>query len=193
MDDILIYSKTESEHLDHVRAVLEALKRNRLHVKLKKCVFAHASIPFLGFLVTSSGVCPDPAKVKAVENWPLPSTVTEVRSLLGFANYCRRFIKNFASIASPLTELTRASVPFPAQLSADAVASFDALKLALTSAPLLILPKVGPDAEFAMYTDASTLAIGAVLMQDQGKGLQPVAYESRKLNAHERNYPVCDL
>jgi len=158
LDDILIYSKTECEHLDHVRAVLEALKRHRLHVKLKKCVFVHASISFLGFLVTSSGV---PAKVKAVENWPLPFNVTEVRSFLGFANYCRRFIKDFASIAAPLTELTRASVPFPAQLSADAVAAFDALKLALTSAPLFILPKVGPDAEFAMYTDASTLAIGA--------------------------------
>ena len=123
LDDILIYSKTGSEHLDHVRAVLEALKRHRLHVKLKKCVFAHASIPFLGFLVTSSGVCPDPAKVKAVENWPLPSNVTEVRSFLGFANYCRRFIKDFASIAAPLTELTRGSVPFPARLAPEAVAS----------------------------------------------------------------------
>ena len=67
------------------------------------------------------------------------------------------------------------------------------MKLALTSAPTLILPSVGPDADFALYTDASALAIGAVLMQDQGKGLQPVAYESRKLNTHERNYPVCDL
>ena len=193
LDDILIYSKTESEHIEHVQSVLAVLKQHQLQVKLKKCVFARNSIPFLGFLVTSAGVCPDPAKVKAVVDWPLPTNVTEVRSFLGFANYCRRFIKDFAATAAPLTELTRASVPFPPQLSADAIASFDALKLALTSAPLLVLPSIGPDSEFALYTDASTIAIGAVLMQDQGKGLQPVAYESRKLNTHEVNYPVCDL
>ena len=193
LDDILIFSKTESEHLEHLRIVLTALQQHLLHVKLKKCVFARCSIPFLGFLVTSGGVLPDPAKIQAVKDWPLPRNTTEVRSFLGFANYCRRFIRNFATIAAPLTELTRTSSPFPDQLTPDAIASFEALKLALTTAPLLILPSLGPDADFVLYTDASTLAIGAVLMQDQGAGLQPVAYESRKLNSHERNYPVCDL
>jgi RNase H-like domain found in reverse transcriptase/Reverse transcriptase (RNA-dependent DNA polymerase)/Integrase zinc binding domain/Retroviral aspartyl protease/Chromo (CHRromatin Organisation MOdifier) domain/DNA N-6-adenine-methyltransferase (Dam) len=193
LDDILIYSKSLPEHLDHLEQVLATLKQHKLQVKLKKCSFGKVSVPFLGFLVTKEGIRPDPAKVRAVQDWPVPTNVTEVRSFLGFTGFCRRFIRDYARIALPLTHLTRSDVPFPTQLTSAQLAAFAALKLALTSAPLLLLPRLGPDQDFVLYTDASQLAVGAVLLQDQGQGLQPIAYESRKLSPAEVNYPVSEL
>lgn len=192
LDDILIYSKTPEEHLHHLRLVFEKLQQHDLRVKLKKCAFARTSIPFLGFLVTDKGVCADPAKVKAVSEWPLPTNVTEIRSFLGFTGFCRRFIKDYARIAAPLTDLTKGSKAFSGILPTAAQAAFAAMKLALTTAPVLVLPYVGSDATFTLFCDASATAIAAVLLQDQGHGLQPVAYESRKLNPAECNYPIVE-
>ena len=193
LDDILVYSKSAEEHLDHLNQVLTTLAAHKLKVKLKKCAFGQSSVPFLGLLVTDKGVLPDPDKVRAVQDWPPPTNVTEVRSFLGFTGFCRKFIRDYATLAAPLTRLTRSDVPFPAQLTPDQQAAFSALKHALTSAPLLVLPKLGAEHEFTLYTDASQMAVGAVLLQDQGLGLQPVAYESRKLNDHEKNYPIAEL
>ena len=191
LDDILIYSKTPEEHLVHLDSVLATLQKHKLHVKLKKCAFGRTSIPFLGFLVTSEGIRPDPAKIEAVKSWPPPTSVSEVRSFLGFAGFMSRFIKDYSAIAAPLTHLTRSDVPF--LWTPDAQSAFQAVKLALTTAPTLVLPELGPDSEFTLFTDASITAVGAVLLQDQGKGLQPVAYSSRKLNVHEVNYPITEL
>ncbi|GAX85873.1 hypothetical protein CEUSTIGMA_g13289.t1 [Chlamydomonas eustigma] len=167
LDDVLIYSKTEAEHLQHIKLVLEAFDRCNLK------------------------------KTAAVADWPLPSDITSVRSFLGFTGFYRRFIRDYAKIAAPLTDLTRSTVvPFPPILPPSAVASFNQLKTALLSAPLLLIPHTGPDSTFILYTDASTLGLGAALLQDQGQGPQPVCYESRKLyklTPAERNYSTHEI
>ncbi|KAL0543974.1 hypothetical protein IC582_019084 [Cucumis melo] len=112
IDDILIYSKTEAEHEEHLRQVLETLRANRLYAKFSKCEFWLKKVSFLGHVVSSEGVSVDPAKIEAVTNWPRPSTVNEIRSFLGLASYYRRFVEDFSRIASPLTQLTRKGTPF---------------------------------------------------------------------------------
>ena len=197
LDDILIYSRSPEEHLQHVQAVLDVLAANDLHLSLKKSKFGRHSTKFLGYQLSSrdgtTTLSIDPGRIEAVQNWPLPRTQTEVRSFLGFVAFCRRWIRNFSSIAAPLTDLTRSSVPFPATLPPDAIESFNALKQAMTTAPVLAIPVTGPDAEFTIYTDASSRAIGCVLLQQTSLGLQPVAYDSRKLKSEETRYPVHEL
>ncbi|GAX78391.1 hypothetical protein CEUSTIGMA_g5833.t1 [Chlamydomonas eustigma] len=193
LDDVLIYSKTEAEHLQHSKLVLEAFDRCNLKVKLPKCSFATSSTRFLGYLVSSQGLAADPKKTAAVADWPLPSDITSVRSFLGFTGFFRRFIRDYAKIAAPLTDLTRSTVPFSLILPPSAVDSFNQLKTTLLSAPLLLIPHAGPDSTFILYTDASTLGLDAVLLQDQGQGPQPVCYEPRKLTPAECNYSTHEL
>lgn len=189
LDDVLIYSRSEREHLQHVESVMQALQGAKLHCKLSKCRFARDTTIFLGFQVSRDGISMDPKKVAAILNWSVPSTLTEVRAFLGFAGFYRRFIRNFSTIAAPLTSLTSATKPFPPKLPADAVDAFHRLKTAVTTAPVLKVPDTGPEATFELYTDASLVGIGAVLEQDG----QPVCFESRKLNPAERNYPIHEL
>lgn len=190
LDDVLIYSKNEEEHLRHIELVLQAFEKAKLRVKLSKCSFARKSTRFLGYIVSGEGLSVDPKKTSAVADWPLPHDHTSTRSFLGFVGFFRRFIKDFAKIAAPLTDLTKSTVPFPDKLPQAAVDAFHLLKAALVAAPLLIVPFTGPEATFELYTDASGVGLGAVLLQDQGKGPQPVCYESRKLSPAEQNYPV---
>jgi len=188
LDDILIFSRSAEEHARHLQLVLEALEKNELYVGLSKCAFGLNEVNFLGHVVGADGVKPDPAKVVAVREWPTPKSVREVRSFLGLTGYYRRFIRHYASKAVPLTELTKADTPWcwgPQQHSA-----FNALKAALSQAPVLVMPN--PELPYEVYTDASNFALGAVLLQDQGKGKQPVAFLSRKLSPTERRYPTGD-
>ena len=186
IDDILIYSRTPQEHLQHLRKVLTLLRTHRLFAKASKCVFGVSEIDFLGHTISADGIMVDKAKVKAILEWPEPKSVSDVRSFLGLANYYRRFIRNFGGIAAALSELLKQNVPW--QWTDREAHSFRTLKDALTSTPVLQI--ADPKLNFELHTDASDFAIGAVLMQDQGKGFQPIAFESHKLTEPERRYPT---
>ncbi|KAL0536770.1 hypothetical protein IC582_025731 [Cucumis melo] len=185
IDDILIYSKTEAEHEEHLRMVLQTLRDNKLYAKFSKCEFWLKQVSFLGHVVSKDGVSVDPAKIEAVTGWTRPSTVSEVRSFLGLAGYYRRFVENFSRIATPLTQLTRKGAHFVWSKACED--SFQTLKQKLVTAPVLTVPD--GSGSFVIYSDASKKGLGCVLMQ-QGK---VVAYASRQLKSHEQNYPTHDL
>ncbi|KAL4018245.1 hypothetical protein IC575_021835 [Cucumis melo] len=185
IDDILIYSKTEAEHEEHLRIVLQTLRDNKLYAKFSKCEFWLKQVSFLGHVVSKAGVSVDSAKIEAVTDWTRPSTVSEVRSFLGLAGYYRRFVENFSRIATPLTQLTRKGAPFVWSKACED--SFQNLKQKLVTAPVLTVPD--GSGSFVIYSDASKKGLGCVLMQ-QGK---VVAYASRQLKSHEQNYPTHDL
>ncbi|KAL0536771.1 hypothetical protein IC582_025732 [Cucumis melo] len=185
IDDILIYSKTEVEHEEHLRVVLETFQSNKLYAKFSKCEFWLKQVSFLGHVVSKARVSVDPAKIEAVTGRPRPSTVSEVRSFLGLASYYRQFVENFSRIATPLTQLTRKGAPFVWSKACED--SFHNLKQKLVTAPVLTVPD--GSGSFMIYSDASKKGLGCVLMQ-HGK---VVAYASRQLKSHEQNYPTHDL
>ncbi|TYJ95917.1 pol protein [Cucumis melo var. makuwa] len=185
INDILIYYKTEAEHEEHLRMVLQTLRDNKLYAKFSKCEFWLKQVSFLGHVVSKAGVFVDLAKIEAVTSWTRPSTISEVRSFLGLAGYYRRFVENFSHIATPLTQLTRKGAPFVWSKACED--SFRNLKQKLVTAPVLTVPD--GSGSFVIYSDASKKGLGCVLMQ-QGK---VVAYASRQLKSHEQNYPTHDL
>ena len=188
LDDILIYSKDEKEHAHHLRTVLQKLREHKLYCKLSKCEFFRSELEFLGHKISAQGVAVLDAKVKAITEWPTPKDKTEVRSFLGLANYYRRFVPHFSSIARPLTDLTKKNVHY--KWTPQCEVAFEALKHKLCEAPVLAMPD--PNKPFVVVTDASAVAVGAALMQDLGSGWQPIAFESRKLNGAELNYSAYD-
>ncbi|KAL0551564.1 hypothetical protein IC582_010653 [Cucumis melo] len=185
IDDILIYSRTEAEHEEHLRIVLQTLRDNKLYAKFSKCEFWLKQVSFLGHVVSKAGVSVDPAKIEAVTGWTRPSTVSEVRSFLGLTGYYRRFVENFSRIATPRTQLTRKGAPFVWSKACED--SFQNLKQKLVTAPVLTVPD--GSGSFVIYSDACKKGLGCVLMQ-HGK---VVAYASRQLKSHEQNYPTHDL
>ena len=186
LDDILIFSKTLEEHEDHVRKVLDILRREKLYAKESKCEFFRTEVEFLGHMVGRDGVRMMEDKVKAIADWPEPKNVRDVRAFLGTAGYYRKFIKDFSLLSSPLSELTKESVKFV--WATEQQQAFVRLKHALQHGPVLVLPD--PDLPYTVHTDSSGFATGAVLMQDQGKGLQPIAFMSKKMLDAETRYPV---
>ena len=184
LDDILIFSRNIDEHWRHLRWALEKLREAKLYGRLHKCEFLKDQVDYLGFEVSPGGIKASPGKVKAVIEWPKPKSVHDVRSFLGLASYYRRFVRGFSEMARPLTELTRAGVEW--RWSTSQHQAFNRLKLALTTAPVLKLPDF--QRQFVVTTDASDAAVGAILEQDFGNGLQPVAFASRKLNNAEMRY-----
>ena len=186
LDDILIYSKTKDVHLHHIELVLQLLHDNHLYVNKAKCEFGVDQLEFVGHIVTSNGIKADDNKVIAIKNWPIPQTPTSVRSFLGAAGFYRRFIPNFSEIAAPLTDLTKDNYKF--EWTNRQHTAFITLKEALLTAPVLRLPDF--NLTFIVVTDASMIAVGGVLMQNDGEGERPIAYESKKLNDAESRYPV---
>jgi RNase H-like domain found in reverse transcriptase/Reverse transcriptase (RNA-dependent DNA polymerase)/Integrase zinc binding domain/Chromo (CHRromatin Organisation MOdifier) domain/Retroviral aspartyl protease len=189
LDDVLIFSKTYDEHVQHVRKVLEQLRQKDLPVKLSKCEFHKHSISFLGYIVSTEGLAPDPKKVAAIEEWPEPASVKDVQSFLGLLNYYRKFIGGFSQCAIPLSELTKKDMNF--MFDDNCRDAFRSLKDKLTRAPILAL--FNPEQEAILETDASDRAIGAALTQkgDDGK-TRPVAFYSRKMTEPELNYDIHD-
>ncbi|GJU92227.1 putative reverse transcriptase domain-containing protein [Tanacetum coccineum] len=185
IDDILIYSKSEEEHEVHLKAILDLLKKEKLYAKFSKCEFWLQEVQFLGHVVNRDGIHVDPIKVESVKNWKTPESSTESRSFLGLAGYYWRFIENFSKIAKPLTLLTQKNKTYVWGDEQDE--AFRILKEKLCNALVLALPD-GPD-DFVVYCDASKQGFGCVLMQ-RGK---VIAYASRQLKKHEKNYTTHDL
>ncbi|GJU59679.1 putative reverse transcriptase domain-containing protein [Tanacetum coccineum] len=163
IDDILIYSKNKQEHEEHLKLILELLKKEELYAKFSKCEFWIPKVQFLGHMIDSEGIHVDPAKIESIKDWASPKSPTEIRQFLGLAGYYQRFIEGFSKIAKPMTKLTQ------------------------RSAPILALPEGSED--FIAYCDASKKGLGAVLMQRE----KVIAYASRQLKIHEKNYTTHDL
>lgn len=188
LDDIIIYSKSFETHLENTRWVLANVQEAGLKLKMSKCVAAAKSLTYLGSRISADGVATDPDKVKAVAEWkfPLPDEKA-VKAFLGLVGYYRKFIKNFAHDAFPLTKLTRLGEPFV--MGPDQEAAFESLKLKLVTAP--ILGHADFSQPFLIYTDASGYGVGAILKQIDGQGRERViAYASRTLQPLEMKYPT---
>ncbi|GJY46603.1 putative nucleotidyltransferase, ribonuclease H [Tanacetum coccineum] len=185
IDDILIYSRNKEEHANHLRIILELLRKEKLYAKFSKCDFWIRIVQFLRHLIDSQGLHVDPAKIEAVKNWTSPTTPTEVRQFLGLAGYYQRFIKGFSKIAKPLTKLTQKNKNYI--WGEEQESAFQLLKQKLCEAPILALPEGNDD--FVVYCDASLQGLGAVLMQRE----KVIAYASRQLKPHEENYTTHDL
>jgi len=192
LDDVLIYSKDEVEHLQHLQSVLQRLKDRQFYVKLSKCDFFKEAVTFLGHTVTSQGIKPDPKKISVVQDWPTPATVHDVRAFLGMAQYFKRFLENLSKTAAPLSDLLKCSVSkaksktTPVHWTPQCTVAFEKLKQMLISAPCLALPDFTKP--FTVITDASLVACGAILVQDG----HPVAFESKKFSQAEQNYHTTD-
>ena len=168
LDDILIYSKTQEEHDEHVRQVLHRLREYGLYAKLEKGSFGQNQVELLGYVVSSNGIAMDPMKVQAILEWQTPLSMRDVECFLGFANFYRKFIKDYSKVVLPLTQFI---------WSLDATEAFESLKQAFTTAP--ILAHVDPTKRFILEADASDFALGSVLSQNGDDGqLHPVAFHS---------------
>jgi hypothetical protein len=183
-DDILIYRKSMAAHLYHLRAIFNALRDARLFGNLEKYVFCTDRVFFLSYFVTPQGIEIDQAKVEAIQGWPLPKTITQVRSFLGLAGFYCRFVKDFSTIAALLNALTKKGVPFSWGTTQEN--AFTMLKDKLTYAPLLQFFDFNKT--FKLECDASGIGLGGVLLQD-GK---LVAYFSEKLSRPVLNYSTYD-
>jgi hypothetical protein len=208
LDDILIYSKTEEDHISHVRLVLSRLIQHQLYAKLSKCEFHTQKVGYLGFVVTPNGVKIEEDQVGSIKDWPVPKSIRDIRIFLGFANYYRRFIEGFSRIASPLHKVTqrpnnsakggyvqRKEESRAIDLDAEAVKSFKILKQKFAEGP--VLAHFDPATPCRVETDASGFAISGILSQPRpGLGgkeqWHPVAYYSRKMSPAERNYDTHD-
>ncbi|GJZ93123.1 putative reverse transcriptase domain-containing protein [Tanacetum coccineum] len=163
IDDILIYSKNKQEHKEHLKIILELLKKEELYAKFSKCEFWISKVQFLGHVIDSEGIHVDPAKIESIKDWASPKSPTEIRQFLGldWIYSHRRFIEGFSKIAKPMTKLTQKKVKF--KWGDKQEAAFQLLKQKLCSAPILALPEGSED--FIAYCDASKKGLGAVLMQ----------------------------
>ena len=185
LDDILVYSENLDDHLRHLRLTLDQLREHKLYAKRSKFQFAETTMDHLGHVTSAHGFSMEDEKVNAIRTWTTPQSNKDVQSFLGMVNFYRRFIINMAEVAVPLTRHT-GNVDF--EWTSDAEASFQRLKMLVTSAPVLR----GFDKRHPIYfsTDASGYAIGAVLEKDDGQGRRPVAYFSHVLKIQEQRYSI---
>ena len=184
LDDIIVISSTFEQHLERLSAVFQRLKAANLKLKPSKCRLFQIKVKFLGSVVSADGIEPDPDKLNAISDWPVPENLTELRAFVGLASYYRRHVEGFSDIAKPLSELTKKNQPFiwgSAQQNA-----FELLKYRLTHYPVLAPPL--PEGKYIIDTDASDFAMGAVLQQEQFGTIRVIAYASKTFDASERMY-----
>lgn len=189
LDDILILANTWSQHLERLSAVLQKLDAAQLTIKLAKTTICTATVTYLGHVIGQGQVCPKEANVCAILDYPPPTNRKALMRFLGMAGFYRRYCPNFASVAAPLTQLTSGKVVF--KWTEACQTSFDQLKNFLASKPVLTVPDF--KRPFVLHTDASDLATGSVLLQEDEEGvLHPVAYQSSKLNKHQLSYSTVE-
>ncbi|RXN11607.1 Retrovirus-related Pol polyprotein from transposon 412 [Labeo rohita] len=211
LDDLIIFSDSLEEHERRLMRVLHRLKEYGLKLSPKKCKFFQTTVRYLGHIISESGVETDPEKIQALETWPRPKNLKELRSFLGFSGYYRRFIKGYSSIVRPLNDLTRGypplrkkskskdtdqtyfdpKLPFESRWTTDCQKAFDSIIGKLTSAP--ILGFADPKLPYVLHTDASTTGLGAALYQEQEGRLRAIAFASRGLSRSEARYPAHKL
>ncbi|GJY75475.1 RNA-directed DNA polymerase [Tanacetum coccineum] len=182
-DDILVYSKSESDHQTHLQQLFTVLAREKLYGNLEKCDFFANQITFLGYLVSAQGIQVNDTKIEAIRDWPIPQTIQQVRSFHGLASFYRRFIKFFSTIVAPMIEVTKYK---HFEWNPQAQMAFEELKRQLTSTPVLALPCFTD--VFEVECDAFGVGIGVVLSQSG----RPIAYFSEKLNDAKRHYTTYD-
>ena len=183
-DDILVYGQNIDQHNERLHAALTRLQERGLTLNKEKCEFARTTLTYLGYRFSADGISPDPAKIKAVTNIAKPTNATEVRSLLGLANYCARFIPNFATITSPLRELTRKNTAWKWTAAHDD--ALETIKEALTSNP--VMTYFDPAKQTEVVVDASPVGLGAILTQRSGQIVKVISYASRALTPVEQRY-----
>ena len=196
LDNIIIYSKTLEEHVKRLEAVFKKLSKAGLKLKPSKCEFFKSEITYIGHIISNEGIAMDPKKIKAIQLWPRPETVTQVRKFTGLTNYYRKFIHNYAKVAKPLHQLVSGDNAklkcTSVQWTEECAESFCKLKELCSNTPVLAYPDYTRN--FKLYTDASKSGLRAVLTQVQEDGKErPIAYASRMLSKSERNYDAHKL
>ena len=187
IDDLLIASDSEDEHLRHLELLFERLSSYGIFINPSKCIFAVQSLDFLGHHISAAGITPLQSKVQAIQAFPPPANIRKLREFLGLVNFYRRFIPRCATILQPLTDLLSSkSSAKPFELSDAALTAFNAIKLALAQATLLVHP--APDAPYCLMTDASNTAVGSVLQQHINGIWHPISFFSKRLQPAEAKY-----
>lgn len=174
MDDILVYNKSLSDHVQHLEAVFTALQHNQLFAKRSKCLFATHQLEYLGHIMSDQGVSTDPEKTTSMVQWPVPASITELRGFLGLTGYYRKFVQCYGILAKPLTNLLQKQKAF--SWTPQAQEAFDKLKQAMSNTPVLALPYFSKP--FFIETDACGTGMGAVLILEG----HPMAYYSKSLS-----------
>ncbi|KAL5006374.1 hypothetical protein ScPMuIL_015180 [Solemya velum] len=190
IDDIGVYSDTWNDHIEHLRLVFLALRESNLSAKPSKCSFGFPELVFLAHVVGNMMVKPTLDKLAIVQNFPQPLTKKQVKSFLGFVGFYRKFVQNFATLAIPLTDLTKKSMPNKVIWNETLQQAFESLKLVMLKGPVLRSPDF--EKQFILRTDACDTGVGAVLEQSFDDGRHPVLYMSKKLSTAERNYAVIE-
>jgi hypothetical protein len=188
VDDVAIYSCSFDQHVQHMESVLRSIAEADLVINAAKCHLFKKRIRFLGHVVESGVVRPDPGKTEVIASWPDPADTNQVQTFLGFVNYYRKFIPAFASVAEPLYSLLRKNTPW--KWDASQVSAMQTLKRLMTSEPILHMPDFNE--RFIVYTDASDFGLGAVLAQQVKENERVICFASKSMNASQRNYSATD-
>ncbi|GBG90317.1 hypothetical protein CBR_g50566 [Chara braunii] len=181
LDDILVFSKTLQEHQGHLRQVLEKLREANFKINPKKCEWAKTQVLYLGHVLDGDGIKPEDSKIAAIKDWPTPRTLTELRSFSGLANYYRKFVRNFSTIAAPLRRLLKKETIW--KWDKDCTSAMKKLKQALIEYP--VFKVADPSLSFVVTIHASQYGIGAVLQQDDGSGYRPVEFMSARMSSEK--------